>query len=64
MVITRASNRIIKPSRYLQVTKVSWEDWKLNASDRTIMAELKLLFEELKVLRCLKRAEIKAGTKD
>jgi hypothetical protein len=62
-VTTRSGRSIIRPSRYLQVTKVSREDWKMEASTIAINAELKMLFEDLKALRCVRRAEITAGTK-
>ncbi len=39
MVVTRAGRRITKPSRYLQVMKVSRKDWKSDALDRVITAE-------------------------
>jgi hypothetical protein len=47
----------------MQVTKVSKEDWKMEASTVAIEAELRMLFQELKALRCVRRASIKAGTK-
>jgi hypothetical protein len=62
-VTTRSGRSIIRPSRFVQVTKVSREDWKMEASTIAIKAELKMLFEDLKALRCVRRAEIKAGTK-
>jgi hypothetical protein len=45
----------------MNVTKV--KEWKTEAADVAIKAELRMLFEELKALRCVKQASIKAGTK-
>jgi hypothetical protein len=47
----------------MQVTKVSKENWKMEATMIVIESELRVLFEELKALRCIRRASIKAGTK-
>jgi len=47
----------------MQVPKVSKENWMMEASMIAIEAELKMLFEELKALCCVKRAVIKAGMK-
>jgi hypothetical protein len=63
VVTTRSGRSVIRPSRFVQVTKVGREDWKTEASTIAIKAELKMLFEDLKALRCVRRAEIKAGTK-
>jgi hypothetical protein len=63
-VVTMRSRRsVIRPSRFVQVAKVGREDCKTEASTIAIKTELKMLFEDLKALRCVKRAEIKAGTK-
>jgi hypothetical protein len=62
-VTTRSGRTVHRPLRYMQVTKVSKEDWKTEASTVAIEAELRMLFQELKVLRCVRRASIKAGTK-
>jgi hypothetical protein len=62
-VMTRSGRNIVHPSRYMQVTKVSREDWKTEASSIAINAEIKMLFQDLKALRCVQRAEIKAGMK-
>jgi len=62
-VTTRSGRSVNKPLRYMQVTKVSKEDWKTEASTKAIELELKMLFAELKALRCVKRAAIKARTK-
>jgi hypothetical protein len=62
-VTTRSGRSVTKPLRYMQVTKVSKEDWKTEALAKAIKSELKMLFAELKALRCIKRAAIKAGTK-
>ncbi len=58
---TRSGRRVVLPSRFMNVTKV--KEWKTEAADVAIKAELRMLFEELKALRCVKRASIKAGTK-
>jgi hypothetical protein len=58
---TRSGHRVVLPSRFMNVTKV--KEWKTEAVDVAIKAELRMLFEELKALRCVKRASIKAGTK-
>jgi hypothetical protein len=62
-VTTRSGRSVHRPVRYMQVTKVSKEDWKMEASTVAIEAELRMLFQELKALRCVRRASIKAGTK-
>ena len=62
-VTTRSGRSVNSPLRYMQVPKVSKENWMMEASMIAIEAELKMLFEELKALRCVKRAVIKAGTK-
>jgi hypothetical protein len=59
----RSGRSVHRPLRYMQVTKVSREDWKKEASTIAIEAELRMLFEELKALRCVTRAVIKAGMK-
>jgi len=62
-VTTRSGRSVNSPLRYMQVPKVSKENWMMEASMIAIEAELKMLFEELKALRCVKRAVIKAGMK-
>ncbi|MFN9983878.1 MAG: hypothetical protein ACK53Y_28385, partial [bacterium] len=62
-VTTRSGRSIRRPVRYMQVTKVSKENWKMEASTIAIEAELRMLLKELKALRCVRRASIKAGTK-
>jgi hypothetical protein len=62
-VLTRLGRSIHRPVRYMQVTKVSKENWKMEATTIAIESELRMLFEELKALRCIRRASIKAGTK-
>jgi len=62
-VTTRSGRSVHRPVRYMQVTKVSWEDWKVVASTIATKAELRMLYKELKALRCVRRAAIKAGTK-
>jgi hypothetical protein len=42
------------------VTKVSRSEWKEVACEQAIKAELRQLFDELKALRVIKRAEVKA----
>jgi hypothetical protein len=51
------------PNRYLAVTKLSKQDWKENEADKAIKAECTTLFKDLKALRAVRRASIKAGTK-
>jgi flagellar motor protein MotB len=62
-VTTRLGREIRHPTQYLAVTKLSKQDWKENEADKAIKAELMMLFKDLKVLRAVKRASIKAGTK-
>ena len=45
------------------MTKVATAEWKNEATDKAIKAELSMLFEELHALRAVRRASIKAGTK-
>lgn len=52
-----------RPSRFDAVTKVSAEEWKQVENAKAIKIELRMLFEELKALRPIRRAAIKAGTK-
>ncbi len=60
---TRSGRLVTKPSRFLAVTKVSAEEWKDVENAKAIKIELRMLFEELKVLRPVRRAAIKGGTK-
>jgi hypothetical protein len=60
---TRSGRAVVRPSRFMGVTKVSHEDWKMKANEKAISGELKMLFEELKALRPVRRASIKGGTK-
>jgi hypothetical protein len=62
-VTTRSGRNVHRLVRYMQVTKVSREDWKMAASTIAIEAELRMLFKELKALHCVRRAAIKVGTK-
>jgi len=62
-VTTRLGREIKRPTRYLAVTKVNKQDWKESEADKAIKAELMTLFQDLKALRAVKRASIKAGTK-
>jgi len=48
VVTTRLGRNVVSPSRFMQVTKVSREDWKMEASTIAIKAELKMLFEDLR----------------
>jgi hypothetical protein len=45
---TRSGHRVVLPSRFVNVTKV--KEWKTEAADVAIKAELRMLFEELKAL--------------
>jgi hypothetical protein len=48
VVITTRSGRIIKKADiYVSVTKISQKEWKEEAMDKAIKAELKMLFGEL-----------------
>jgi hypothetical protein len=60
---TRSGRLVMKPSRFLAVTKVSAEEWKDVENAKAIKIELRMLFEELKALRPVRRATIKGGTK-
>jgi hypothetical protein len=60
---TRLGRSIMRPSRFLAVTKVSRDEWKTEEKDKAIKVELGMLFNELKALRAVRRASIKAGTK-
>ncbi len=60
---TRSGQRVVIPSRYMHVTWVNKEKWKTEVADIAIKAELRMLFEELQALRCVKRVAMKAGTK-
>jgi hypothetical protein len=62
-VTTKSGRNVVLPSRYLKVTRISREDWKMEALTIEINAELKMLFKDLKALRYISRAEIKEGTK-
>ncbi len=61
--VTRTGQSIIRPSRFLAVTKVAAAEWKNKATDKAIKAELSMLFDELHALRAVCCASIKAGTK-
>jgi len=60
---TRLGREIRRPTRYLAVTKLSKRERKEIEADKAIKTELKMLFQDLKALRVVKRASIKAGTK-
>ena len=63
IITTRLGREIRRPTRFLAVTKLSKQDWKEVEADKAIKAELITLFQELKALRAVRRASIKAGTK-
>ena len=60
---TRSGRVVNKPSRFLAVTKISRKDWKDQAVEKAIKEEIRMLFEDLKALRVVRRTSIKAGTK-
>jgi len=63
-VTTRLGREIRHPTHYLAVTKLNKQDWKESEADKAIKVELTMFFKDLlKVLRAVKRASIKAGTK-
>jgi hypothetical protein len=62
-ITIRLGREIRRPTRYLAVTKLNKQDWKESEADKAIKAELTMLFKDLKALRAVKRASIKAGTK-
>jgi hypothetical protein len=62
-VTTRLGREIRRPTRYLAVTRLNKQDWKESEADKAIKAELTTLFQDLKALRAVKSASIKAGTK-
>jgi hypothetical protein len=62
-VRTRSGRAVVKPSRFAAVTKVSHDQWKTEENLKAINLELKMSFEDLRALRVVRRASIKAGTK-
>jgi hypothetical protein len=62
-VRTRSGRAVVKPSRFAAVTKVSHDQWRTEENLKAINLELKMLFEDLRALRVVRRASIKAGTK-
>jgi hypothetical protein len=62
-VRTRSGRAVVRPSRFMAVMKLSHDEWKTAENAKAINLELKMLFEDLKALRVVKRASIKAGTK-
>jgi plasmid replication initiation protein len=60
---TRSGRVVNKPSRFMAVTKISRKDWKDQAVEKGIKEEIKMLFADLKALRVVRCASIKAGTK-
>jgi len=63
LITTRSGRVVNRPSRFMAVTKISRKDWKLQEVEKAIKEEIKMLFGDLKALRAVKRASIKAGTK-
>ncbi len=51
----------MKPACYAAVTKIESKQWKEEATDTAIKAELKMLFKDLKALQVIRRAQAKAG---
>jgi len=62
-VTTRSGRVIQRPSRFLAVTKVSRSEWREVACEQAIKAELSQLFDELKALQVIKRAEVTKSAK-
>jgi hypothetical protein len=62
-VAQEAGHEVKRPSRFMAVTKAIHEEWKSEENVKAINAEIKILFEDLKALRPVKRASIKGGTK-
>jgi len=60
---TRSGKVVNKPSRFMAVTKIIRKDWKDQAVEKGIKEEIKMLFADLKALRVVRHASIKAGTK-
>jgi hypothetical protein len=63
MTTTRSGRVVNKPSRFMAVTKISRKDWKNQEVEKAIKEEIKMLFADLKALRVVRRASIRAGTK-
>jgi hypothetical protein len=62
-VRTRSGRAIKRPSKFMAVTKVSQLEWKDKACEVSIKLELSHLFNELKALKVIKKAEINKSTK-
>jgi hypothetical protein len=60
---TRSGREVRRPSRFLAVTKVSRSEWGEEACQVAIRLELRQLFDELKALHVVRRAEISRSTK-
>jgi hypothetical protein len=60
---TRSGRMVKRPERFMGVTKVSRSEWTEKACEQAIKLELSQLFDELKALRIVRRAEIAKGTK-
>ncbi len=60
---TRSGRRVKRPERFVAVTKVSRSEWHEKACELAIKLELTQLFNDLKALRIVKRAQIAKGTK-
>jgi len=62
-VKTKSGRVIQQPSQFMGVTKVSRLEWKEMACEQAIKAELCQLFDELKALRVIRRAEVTKSAK-
>jgi hypothetical protein len=60
---TRSGRMVRRPERLMGVTKVSRSEWTEKACEQAIKLELSQLFDKLKALWIVKRAEIAKGTK-
>jgi hypothetical protein len=60
---TQSGREVRRPTRFMAVTKVSRSEWGKASCQVTIKLELRQLFDELKALRVVRRAEISRGTK-
>jgi hypothetical protein len=60
---TRSGREVRRPTRFMAVTKVSRSEWGEAACQVAIKLELRQLFDELKALRVVRRAEISRSTK-
>jgi hypothetical protein len=60
---TRSGREVRRPTRFMAVTKVSRSEWGEAACQVAIKLEVRQLFDELKALRVVWRAEISRSTK-